>query len=211
MPHTITTTVYRFEELSDKAKERAREWMREGTCQDSSWYKFTIEDAETIGGILGIEYDYRTYATMGGGTGREPRIYFCGFGSQGDGACFEGQYRYAKGAAKNIRQHAPQDAKLHRIADALQALQRPHLFRLTARVKHAGYYYHEHSTQIDVYDGDNEADAATADALADILRDFMYWIYKQLEAEYDYQISDEAIDEAITANEYDFDADGRRA
>lgn len=30
MPHTKSKTVYYFDELSDKAKEKAREWYREG-------------------------------------------------------------------------------------------------------------------------------------------------------------------------------------
>lgn len=211
MPHTITSTVYRFEELDDAAKDRARAWMREGACTDSYWYEFVLEDADTIAGILGIAIDRRAYRTMGGGTGSNPAIYFSGFASQGDGACLEGTYRYAKGSTKKIRQHAPQDAQLHRIADELAALQKPHLYRLSARLKHSGHYSHEHSVTINVYDGENDADAATCDALADILRDFMHWIYRQLEAEYDYQMSDEAIEETITANEYEFWQDGTRA
>ena len=36
------------------------------------------------------------------------------------------------------------------------------------------------------------------------------WLYRQLEAEYDYLTSDEAIDDSIIANEYTFTENGRR-
>lgn len=36
------------------------------------------------------------------------------------------------------------------------------------------------------------------------------WLYRQLEREYDYLSSDEAVDETIAANEYTFTAAGRR-
>ena len=49
------------------------------------------------------------------------------------------------------------------------------------------------------------------DELEELLRDFMQWIYRQLEAEYEYQTSDEAIAENFTANETEFDADGNLA
>ena len=39
---------------------------------------------------------------------------------------------------------------------------------------------------------------------------FMQWMYRQLEAEYDYRNSDEQIDKSITANEYEFTEDGKR-
>jgi hypothetical protein len=39
----------------------------------------------------------------------------------------------------------------------------------------------------------------------------MKWMYRQLEAEYEYLTSDEAITETIRSNEYEFTEDGRRA
>lgn len=46
------------------------------------------------------------------------------------------------------------------------------------------------------------------DDLIQLLRDFMDWIYKQLETEYDYKTSREQIIETIKANDYEFDEDG---
>jgi len=45
---TIETIVYKFDELSDAAKERARDWYREFAL-DYEWWEFTYEDAERIG------------------------------------------------------------------------------------------------------------------------------------------------------------------
>lgn len=53
-------------------------------------------------------------------------------------------------------------------------------------------------------------DEAT-DGIKELLRDYMRWIYKQLEKEHEYQNSNEVVDETITINEYEFDEDGNRA
>jgi uncharacterized membrane protein len=45
---TTTRNIYTFEELSDKAKEKARDWWREGAL-DIDWWESTYEDAENIG------------------------------------------------------------------------------------------------------------------------------------------------------------------
>jgi hypothetical protein len=70
------TTVYQFDELSDEAKEKAREWYRQGNVTTRFWSECTIDDAKEIGKLLGMDID---------------NIYFSGFWSQGDGACFEGK------------------------------------------------------------------------------------------------------------------------
>lgn len=197
MPRTIEKTVYKFDELSDAAKERARDWYRELIFSDSCDWECIYEDAKTIAKLFGLEIE---------------NIYFSGFASQGDGACFEGTYAYKKGAAKAVREYAPQDAELHAIVDGLQDVQRRNFYRLTASCTHRGRYYHSGYMSVDVEEcanrwrdiGDDEGE------LRDLLREFADWIYSQLEAEHDYQTSDEAVDESITINEYEFDEDGNR-
>lgn len=162
---------------------------------------------------MGIEIDRKRVPLMNGSTRSDPCIWFSGFSSQGDGACFEGRYGYTKGAAQAVRQHAPIDTELHQIADELRAIQRRHFYRLTAHVKHHGHYYHEHCTDIDVCNNvtGDETDAATAGVIKTLFHDFMRWIYKQLEAEHDYLLSDEAVDESIVCNEYEFTEEGKLA
>jgi hypothetical protein len=54
-------------------------------------------------------------------------------------------------------------------------------------------------------------DETTCNEFRDLMRDFADWIYKGLEAEYDYRMSDEAVDEAMEVNEYEFTEEGEPA
>lgn len=209
MARTVTKTVYTYDELPNpRAKENAREWLRGAQAQDSDWYDSVYEDAETVGKLMGIEMTQKPIQTMGGHTRYEPTIWFSGFSSQGDGACFEGRYAYAKGGAAKVRDHAPQDAVLHAIADGLQTVQKAHGYKLTATVSHSGSYYHSGCTDIDVEKGDDYAPDFAASEVIRLLRRFMDWIYKQLEAEDEYRNSDDEIAESIRINGYEFEADG---
>ncbi|WP_454010978.1 antitoxin of toxin-antitoxin stability system [Aquamicrobium terrae] len=212
MPEIIETTVYRLDELDDRAKERARNWYREGAL-DYEWFDSVFEDFEQICKILGICLKTTAVPLMGGGTRQKPRIWFSGFWSQGDGACFEASYSYRKDASRGLRGYAPQDAELHAIADAMQAIQRGNFFQLYADISHRGRYHHEFSMEIFVERDSPTYQPMTDDAeetLADALRDLARWLYRQLRAEYEYLTSDEAVDEVITANAYTFTESGRR-
>ncbi len=212
MPEIIETTVYRLDELSDASKEKARTWYREGGF-DYDWFEFVYNDFECICAILGIRLDMRTVRLYSGGTRQKPCIRFSGFWSQGDGACFEGRYSHAKAAPRNIREYAPKDDDLHRIADALQAIQRRNFYQLHAVVGHRGRYYHEYGMTISVERDSPTYQGMTSDAedaIAETLRDLARWLYRRLEREYDYLTSDEAVDEVITANEYTFTEPGSR-
>lgn len=136
------------------------------------------------------------------------------FWSQGDGACFEGYWSHAKGAAARIRDYAPTDATLHGIiADRLQAIQRRNFYQLAAEVSHRGRYYHEYTMSIDVTRDSPTWQPPAEDAeevVTEALRDLARWLYRQLEAEYDHFTSDEAIEEGIILNEYTFTEAGRR-
>lgn len=212
MSKVIETTVYQLDELADAAKEKARDWYREGGF-DYDWYDAVYEDFQQISEILGLRLKTRSVRLYGGGSRQKPCIWFRGFWSQGDGACFETFYSYRKEAPRRIRQHAPQDTELHRIADALQSIQRRNFYQLHAEASHRGHYYHENSMAISVErDSPNYQDmtADAEDTVIEALRDLACWLYRQLEREYEYLTSDEAVDEVIAANEYTFTATGRR-
>lgn len=216
---TKTATVFTYAELSDTAKAKARDGYREGNL-DYDWWDSVYEDAVTMAALMGIEIDTRR-------DGKGPAISFSGFSSQGDGACFDGTYRYRKGALKALQSAAPAGHKdeatgqwvehpankeLHEIARTLQQVQRPFLYKLEATAKQRGHYYHSGCTHIEVTHADDPyRDIGDAeDGIAQALRDFMDWIYARLEAEYDYLNSDEAIEAGIEANECEFLEDGRR-
>ena len=212
MPRTVETVVYPIEELPEAAKERARAWFRE-TCLEHEWYDAVFEDFETICRILGVTLRTSPVRLMGGGTREKPHLWFRGFSSQGDGASFEGCYGHARGAARAIRAHAPKDEELHRIADELQAVQRRNFYQLHCTIRTSGNYCHEYSMAIEV-----ERDSPTwqpmtdgaEDAVIEAMRDLARWLYRQLEREYDYLTSDDAVDEAIAINQWSFTAQGKR-
>jgi hypothetical protein len=212
MPQTVETTVYRLEELSEAAREQARAWYREHAL-DPDWYDTVYEDFERICAILGVELATRPVRLFGGGQRQKPCIWFSGFWSQGEGASFDGFFYHARGFAANIRSYAPMDAELHEIADALQAIQRRNFYQLLATIAQRGRYCHASNMAISVERDSPTGQDVTADAedaVIEAMRDLARWLYRQLEREYDYIISDEAVDEAITVNEYTFTETGRR-
>ncbi len=210
MPRIVETTVYTIDELSDEVKEAARRWYRDTGLHDE-WYDFVYEDFETVCRILGVTLATTPLRLYGGGTRDKPRIYWGGFGFQGDGASFAGYYSHAKGAARAIRAHAPQDTELHRIADELQALQRRNFWQIHSTIRQRGRYCHEYTMTIEV-----ERDSPTwqpptddaEDTVTEAMRDLARWLYRQLRQEYEHLTSDEAIDETLAANESTFTAAG---
>lgn len=203
---TVSRTIYTFEELSDAAKEKARDWYREGAL-DYEWWDSVYEDAGRIFAILGI--DSSRVVSLGGGRTRvtSPDIEFSGFWSQGDGASFAGTYRYKRGSARAIARYAPQDEELQRIGRELMQLQKRHGYSLACDIIKSGRYSHEYTMDIEGMDCGSE----TKSAMLELFRDLARWIYRTLEAEYEYLNSDESVDEMIVANEYEFTEDGERA
>lgn len=193
---TETINVYKFDELNDEAKEKAREWYRDGAL-DYEWWDSVYEDAAAVGLLMGINVE---------------RIYFSGFASQGDGACFIGTYQYAKGSVARVKEYAPQDDELHRIVENLAVAQKPRFYGLSATINHIHHHCHEYSVAIAVFEDQDcraiEAGVEDNEAVSEALRDFMRWIYRRLEAEHDWLMSDEQVDDTIIANEYEFTADG---
>ena len=189
---------YQYAELDDAAKEKARDWYRSATEGDSFWSESALEDAAQIGAILGIDFEDR---------GGRPAIYFSGFSSQGDGACFEGYWSYKPGMSKAIKEYATNDEELHRIAKEISSIARRTFYTASARVKHSGHYYHSGCMSVDVQ---NDKGQDVENDVYQAMRDFADWIYKSLEMEWDYQNSDDAIAEAIEANEYEFTNGGER-
>ena len=213
MSRTVTSTVYQFDELEDKAKEKARDWFRNGDTDFDT--EFLFDDFERMGAMLGIEFKQQQVKLMGGGTRGKPTIYFSGFSSQGDGACFEGSYYFATNAvAKITEETSGNDKRLIRIAEELEEVQALNANSLAATVRHSGHYSHEYSTDIEVErtdDSDSEVSDEHAEAVRTCLRDFMRWMYRALEEDYEWRNADEQVDDNIRANEYEFTESGHIA
>jgi len=212
MPRTmvIHKEVFKLEELDQSQQQRAHEHWREHAL-DHDWWEFVYADFESVCGLLGVQLDTSSVRLMGGGSRGKSKIYFSGFASQGDGACFEGSYSYTKGSVAAIMAERPDDVELNRIAVALFKTQRPFFFKLAATIKHRGHYYHSGCTSIDVQHSEDtyRPIRSAEDDIADELRSLMDWLYRQLEKEHDYQISFEQFKESCESNDYEFTEYGR--
>jgi hypothetical protein len=194
MPTIKETEVFKFSELSDEAKQKALQWAFDGV--DFQYHaENVIDDAKQIAALFGLEID---------------KVYYSGFSSQGDGACFEGAYRYKKGALKAVKAYAPQDTDLHGIVQRLQESQRKQFYQLEASCKQTGHYMHSECMSVDVEHAESRyKDIEDAeDDIRDELRYFADWIYKRLETEYDYQTSEEVLTEWLIESDYTFDEEG---
>ena len=116
MPNKVLIDVFKFEELEGKARERALQTGREWAMSDRWWWYATYEDFITVADLLGF--------SMAVDTRGEEDIQFSGFGSQGDGASFTGQFSLARaaGAKERIQSYAPLDQTLGRLADEAEQL-----------------------------------------------------------------------------------------
>lgn len=204
---TNTFPVYTYEELSDEAKSKVQSWLSEGLD-----YDFVLEDAATIADLFGLDIRQTRKTRMNGGHRYDPTIYWSGFYSQGDGASFVGTYQYKKGALKAVKAYCG-DAEVHRIVKGLQDVQRRHFYKLTARMgrgHNSNFYSHSNTMSVDVshYDGEYRDIGDAEEEVTQLMRDFADWIYSWLEAEYEYQSSDQAVAEACESNGYEFYEDG---
>ena len=197
---TIQKEVFKFEELSDRAKDEVRHWL-----SDCDWDDFECEyeDFMCMAEILGIEIDTRPIKPMGGSYRNEPKIFWSGFYHQGSHLVFEGRYRYAKGAVKRMKAET-NDETLIGIAEALQAAQRPYFYRLEAVMSTRRDYM-----VVEVMDREDSYREIPDTEVEGAMRDFAQWMYKYLQTDYEYRNSDEYIKETCDANDYEFDNNGR--
>ena len=204
---TVEIKILKFNELSDKAKEAARQWWIKCETEDSTSDEDVYEDASTIAELFGLDIKTRRVPLMGGGHRYDPAIFYSGFWSQGAGACFEGTYEYKKGAYAAVKAHAPEDKELHEIVRQLQMAQAKNFYQVACTTKHSGHYYHSGCMSVEPEHGSNSV-VNDEDAFIQALREFADWIYKRLEDAWDYTVSDEHVDESMESNDYEFTEDG---
>lgn len=145
-------------------------------------------------------------------------IHFSGFWSQGDGACFEGGF--CSSGVYLDHHHKDQYPMIRKLIDVGGYI--------GTDCKHSGRYCHSNSTSfstdhdtfyrlvecptefheqiVDTWDRqlEDEVDAFEKD-VTEQWRSYMDDLYRKLEEEYDYLVSDEAVWEAIESNELDID------
>lgn len=239
---TVGIDLYTIDELSDSAKEKARDWYRECFSWDNHWSEYVIDEAIEQGNLLGIEFKTRDVPLRNGKTRQEPLILWSGFCCQGDGACFEGTWKASDVKAASVADgwgDDPTTTELKRIATCFEAVCK-NWPEASFKVVHSGHYSHKYSTSFEVSldpeNGDNfpEPEASydpecvihlnymderakyderwcvAEKELIETARDFMEWIYRQLEVAYNDANSDEQIDDILEMNDFTFLKDGTR-
>jgi hypothetical protein len=208
----IERTVYKFDELSDKAKDRARDEARGWDVEDE-WWNYTYDDAVRMGALMGIEISSTKYTNKQlNHSWEKVDISFSGFSSQGDGASFAGRYRCVPDAVAQIKAEC-NDEELVAIAEELTTLQVVAKFdgnrQLACDVAQVSNRF---ALSVNVYefDGNNDFLVTSEEehALGELMRRFAAWIYDQLEAQYEYLTSDEHVNERLSEEDYEFEEDG---
>lgn len=147
---TLEIKVYKFTELDDRAKEKARDWYREHAL-DYDWWEYLYEDAKGIG-----------LKIMGFDLGRSQSL----------------------------------DAKLFKSIGEVCALIVANHGKECSTYKLAQEYYRRRQTNEPFHD-----------------EDFLYALKQEywalLNQEMEYLLSNEAVDESIEANDYEFTESGK--
>lgn len=218
MPRTIEKTVYKYSELEGRAKERARDWYLQGFDFSFS-AESLLDDFKATAAKLGVDLTLDRNS-------RKLAVYWSIGGSQGDGASYSGTWRASALDVAAVAAEWPatwtdavgqvyenkHGVELARIAGELQkaALMAPTAYA------HVENSHRSHFLTVSVHAEDTEGDDVDADNdLSDIvteaLRDLATWLHGLLEADYEYQTSEEAVAESMEANDYEFEEPGRRA
>jgi hypothetical protein len=195
----------RFDALTKRQQDEILDKYRDWNVYDG-WHDYVYEDFKREMEAIGIDVD---------------DIYFSGFWSQGDGACFEGRVSNWAKFLESIGYTCP--ALIGLAAEAWGF-----------SVKHSGHYYHENCTSFtsDMVSPDDYSESEMDEfvyahspystdiqnaAFVAILKGYNYGsledefieefkrhmraLYNQLEAEYDHLTTDEAILDSLEAND----------
>lgn len=218
MPSTKEITVYTFNELDDRAKDKVRSWF----TQDVD-LSYVVDNAKERGAEKGFIVEDVQYSLS----------Y-----SQGDGASWTGSVN----ALQFIEQHIPPDHRLFARCVILAELIREGWAAILIPIDRRSYMYSHSNTMAtgdwhhvdpeDAEDGEplriskgilEGADARELalsigfgylsyeiqeEALA-AAKKFADEIYKDLREAYEWEISDEHIAECAEINDWQFDADGQ--
>lgn len=209
---TILINLYSFEELDEKAKQKALQAYHDLNT-DYYWWDFIYDDFVTVCEYLGINVDKNA-------------IHFEGFYSQGDGSSFVAEVDFVQLlnsiANEGWREYAPKQEfgfTLPGIDKRVLTLVNNTKIELAARIisRQRGYGVvvdlglddlGKPAKNHDLIYGELDKLEKWLNNVADILNAFLY---RSLQNEYEYQTTDAAIAESIEANEYCFTVDGEKA
>lgn len=187
---TIIKTYLTFDELSEDQKQKVIEKNYDINTDGSYWYEFMVEDYQTLLKQLGFE---------------NPKLFFSGFASQGDGASFTADFQVPDKDEElvermaNFIEHAPNFFETARPMQQLYldlgfALEREEETS-TIELFKRGRYDHRYSMFCD-------------DCLLQKFARYMAGrFYRDLENHYHEITGESQIAETLKVNGYEFDAD----
>jgi len=224
---TVEIMVYQFRELSENAKEKVLKKFREINVENGTWYESTIDFwKEKL-----AEHGFN-----------DAKIYFSGFWSQGDGACFNADIDAYK-AAKSLKFNE-MELRIIKLCNPyykIETIDHHYVHSNTRSVSFEGYYNgpddwdefekiintpvnelplligsfkEEFSKQLieERIKSGLEVHANLLMYLEKSLEDVRYKlsneIYRDLEKDYNYLISDKAVIDTIEINNLKFDKEG---
>lgn len=190
----VTIETFKFNELSDEAKQTAIDQYRESDHLDYEWFDCSKSDFHSILEMIG-------FTNINSG--------FSGFCCQGDGANLTADYSYKAGCLKAIKQYAQNDSKLHDIVQGIVSHMKDYGYKLECHITRFNTRY-EHSNTMS-FDWNMQSGECvdwkndfTEDEINQLFRDLADWYYVKLEKENDYLNSDECISELLESNDYDY-------
>lgn len=214
MPRIKQTTVYKYDELSDDAKERARDWYRESMAGDTYAAESVTEDFADVLKAAGFAVSKRR------GTQSELALYW---DTNPIGGGFDAYwsaqrvdvapviadrpvtYTDGDGKVQTCKSNARLVPILERIAKL--AADHPHSY---GSVNTSTRYMLLECTW-DVGDETEETNPDDVEEFESICQDLAHYLGRAVSDEFDYQNSDAAVAESIEANEYEFTEEGKRA
>jgi len=219
---TIEVEVYKWDELSQTAQQKAREWYLEG--MDYEWWEGVYEMAKEDGYELGFCID---------------KIYFSGFCSQGDGASWTGQVdvrqwleahekdsigvsawcqliqedvigKHVKVEANNAHYCHESTMNFQDVEDDTDNYEDDYVMQLPSIFKGMNV-----ANLFDIIVSDPECSIKATHPLTQAItesgKDFARHIYQRLREEYEYLCSDEMMLDHFNANDYHFTNEGELA
>lgn len=187
----LQTKIYSFSELSKDAKAKAVESLRDINVDYDNWHDYIIEDYTEKLEALGY---------------RDIKIFYSGFWSQGDGACYT--------ATVDIYEWL----KAHKLSNKYKAL-----FNvskeggISATISHSSRYYYSTSTSLEesgIWEESEKVQSQYYEIEKLILAEREQMgneLYRALESAYEEERKDENVINTIEANEYSFLEDGTRS
>lgn len=207
----VTLNLYSITEINGKAKETALEEYRYINVEHN-WWGTVYDDFAEICKTIGITVDTES-------------IYFRGFYSQGDGSAFDAIVNIPAciEAISNEawKQYAPNEKLNLTTVEVNKRVLRLFTEQLIDAPKIVGNTRAYYVTAEQPYDFENYKKTDFSN-IENHLENMLSWVksvgkelnrflYKSLQREYEGLITDEAVEDAIEANEYVFTSDGKKA